>query len=98
MEDITGLSKYAAFTIFSDASESDNYTLTVSGFSGNIRNAMNEHNLQRFSNRDHDNDGATGNCAMSYQGGWWYNRCHRANLSVYTISRRRRCRHVEVPI
>ena len=43
---------------------------------------MNKHKGRYFTAIDRDND-ATGseNCAESYNGGWWYNACHDANLN-----------------
>ncbi|KAL2094376.1 hypothetical protein ACEWY4_009095 [Coilia grayii] len=36
----------------------------------------------RFTTRDEDNDRyMQGNCAEENRGGWWYNRCHAANLN-----------------
>ena len=39
------------------------------------------HDGQAFSTYDVDNDVAYENCAVTYQGGWWYSQCHRANLN-----------------
>ena len=39
----------------------------------------------KFTTRDQDNDlFGGGNCALQYQGGWWYTSCMECNLnSIY---------------
>jgi hypothetical protein len=55
--------------------KNQNY-ISVSG------NSMTYHNVMKFSTRDSDNDAhSTGECAKSYKGGWWYNKCHHSNLN-----------------
>ncbi|XP_069114673.1 ficolin-1-like [Argopecten irradians] len=82
MEDISRSTKYASYTIFSVASESENYNLTISGYTGDVmHNSMVEHRFMPFSTADNDNDGSSGNCAVNNHGGWWYASCHRVNLN-----------------
>ncbi|XP_072025626.1 microfibril-associated glycoprotein 4-like [Amphiura filiformis] len=82
----TGWAEYSMFLL-----ESQTYTLRVSGYSGNIGNSLQFHDLLPFSTRDNDNDnapppgppqaGETTNCALDYLSGWWYDYCLYANLN-----------------
>ncbi|XP_033726415.1 angiopoietin-related protein 7-like [Pecten maximus] len=77
-----GDARHAEYSTFRVENEADNYRLTVSGFSGDVRyDAMDFHNGMAFSTYDRDNDLNSGNCAADYQGGWWYRRCYDANLN-----------------
>ncbi|XP_009582713.1 PREDICTED: fibrinogen-like protein 1, partial [Fulmarus glacialis] len=40
-----------------------------------------DHQGMKFSTRDRDNDNYEGNCAEEEKAGWWFNRCHSANLN-----------------
>ena len=70
--------EYSRFTVLG---ESSNYTLRVSGYSGNIGgDALSYHNGMMFTTYDRDNDPWTdsrsnGNCAVLNSGGFWYNFC-----------------------
>ena len=60
--------------------ESRNYTLHVSGYSGNAVDSLSYHNGMMFTTYDRDNDPWTsssynGNCAVLYGGGFWYKSC-----------------------
>ena len=39
------------------------------------------HDGAPFTTEDQDNDNDGGNCAVTFQGGWWYYRCRNANLN-----------------
>ena len=81
LEDFIGIKKYAKYKSFKIADENNKYRLSISGYSGTAGDSMGDHNNRYFSTFYRDNDNDSGNCALLYQGGWWYNRCFRANLN-----------------
>ncbi|XP_076114481.1 microfibril-associated glycoprotein 4-like [Mytilus galloprovincialis] len=68
----------ANYSKFSVDSEEDNYSLSVSGYSGNAGDGMDYHNSKSFYTKDRDNKNG---CAVSRHGGWWYDDCYQANLN-----------------
>ena len=72
---------YAEYTTFVVQSETHNYQLQVSGFSGNVgTNALRFQNHKMFTTYDRDNDpwinsDYNDNCAVRYGGGFWYDTC-----------------------
>ncbi|XP_072025388.1 ficolin-2-like [Amphiura filiformis] len=77
----SGWAEYASFQL--DGSE---YSLNVSNYTGIIGDSLRFHNRVPFSTHDNDNDNApdgatTTNCALKYQGGWWYDYCLHSNLN-----------------
>ena len=77
--EILKTSNYQTFQISDSA---DKYRLSVSGGRGDGYNTFQQHNRQRFSTHDRDNDGTRyTNCASHYQGGWWYDACTSGNLN-----------------
>ena len=67
---------YLHYSQFSVGSANDEYPLTATGFTGVgtdylSYSGVSSHGM-KFSTSDNDNDGYNGNCASSYQGGWWY--------------------------
>ena len=81
MRDFEGNSAYAQYTSFSVGDAASKYILSVSGYSGTAGDSLAPQNGQKFSTRDQDNDAASGSCAQTYKGGWWYNNCHYSNLN-----------------
>ncbi|XP_052800830.1 angiopoietin-related protein 7-like [Mya arenaria] len=85
LEDFDGNKAFAKYSSFRILSEEHNYKLEVDGYSGSAGDALNYdsyiHNGQEFSTRDRDNDEWERNCAATYQGGWWFSACFRANLN-----------------
>jgi len=69
----TGNWYYAEYSTFRVLFEAYNYTLQVDGFSGNAgRDAFGNHNGQKFTTIDRDNDlWSSSNCAAKYGGFWW---------------------------
>ncbi|XP_052799189.1 ryncolin-1-like [Mya arenaria] len=88
LEDFDGNKAFAKYSSFRIRSEEENYRLEVDGYSGTAGDALDYagqdiwiHNGQAFSTRDRDNDEWSGNCAVTYPGGWWFNDCFAANLN-----------------
>ena len=74
---------YLYYSKFSVGSASQEYPLTVGGYSGSVSssNAVN-YNGMMFSTPDNDNDKyGAGNCASSYKSGNWFNSCQHVNLN-----------------
>ena len=74
---------YAQYSNFSVGSSSTKYILTIGGYSGDFSDSMYKTNGLQFSSFDKDNDGWSGNCAKSYLGGWWYDKCSICCLTSY---------------
>ena len=78
LSDWEGEHRYAKYSDFHVAPESDNYRLHISGYSGTAGNSFGApFRLQyqsAFTTYDRDNDAwANGNCAHLRSGFWWYN-------------------------
>jgi ficolin len=73
-----GLAMYTTFTV---DKESENYRLSVGGYSGDAGDSLASHNGMAFSTFDRDNDVGSLNCAAKYHGAWWYANCYFSNLN-----------------
>ncbi|XP_022107395.1 microfibril-associated glycoprotein 4-like [Acanthaster planci] len=86
LEDFENNTVYAEYDMFSVADGSDNYQLTVQGYSGTAGDSLSYHSSYPFSTKDHDNDVAGSECALLYSGAWWYVECHYSNLNGVYLS------------
>ena len=74
---------YLQYNQFSVGSASEEYPLTVGGFTGVGTDlfALHPLNGMKFSTPDNDNDKNGGNCAAAVKSGWWYNNCNLININ-----------------
>ena len=81
---------YLSYHHFRVGPASDDYQLSISGFSGNATDpitGLHSLNGMKFTTRDRDNDNSGGsfNCAVQHlggnAGGWWYNYCSHIYLN-----------------
>ena len=76
---------YLIYNQFSVGNASEEYPLTVGGFTGVGTDWFNDasrlHNGMKFSTLDNDNDMTSSNCAASYKSGWWHNDCYHININ-----------------
>ncbi|XP_067135616.1 techylectin-5A-like [Centruroides vittatus] len=86
MKDTEGERKFAQYRKFSIGSESEQYKLYVSDYSGNSGDSFLGHNGLKFTTKDRDNDYSGYNCANLYTGAWWYYACHYSNLNGLNLN------------
>ncbi|XP_047556879.1 ficolin-1-like [Lutra lutra] len=80
--DFEGNRQFAKYSSFRMAGEADKYRLVLGAFAGgSAGDSLTYHNNRPFSTKDQDNDSSPENCAERYQGAWWYDKCHLANLN-----------------
>ncbi|XP_025102340.1 uncharacterized protein LOC112568963 isoform X2 [Pomacea canaliculata] len=79
--EVNGHRHYAEYSTFRVDGPETNYRLTVSGYSGDAGDSMENHNNQSFSTFDRDNDKDSANCASLRHGAWWYNACLYSNIN-----------------
>jgi len=78
---------YAEYSTFLVYGESRNYTLHVSGYTGNLGDALYYHDVAMFTTYDRDNDpwihsSYDNNCAVYSGGGFWYKSCALCNVNT----------------
>uniref|UniRef100_A0A8C9ZDT5 Fibrinogen like 1B n=1 Tax=Sander lucioperca TaxID=283035 RepID=A0A8C9ZDT5_SANLU len=91
--DWDGQRSYSFYENFRITDEANKYRLQYGLYSGRAGDALTGGggmveqwsaclSGMQFSTRDHDNDRyLQGNCAQENKAGWWFNRCHAANLN-----------------
>uniref|UniRef100_A0A3P8VG12 Fibrinogen like 1B n=1 Tax=Cynoglossus semilaevis TaxID=244447 RepID=A0A3P8VG12_CYNSE len=91
--DWEGHSNYAFYENFRITDENDKYRLQCGQYSGKAGDALSGGSGMvqqwsaalcgmQFSTKDQDNDRyLQGSCAQENEAGWWFNRCHAANLN-----------------
>ncbi|KAM9499459.1 fibrinogen like 1B [Salvelinus alpinus] len=91
--DWSGAKTHTYYQNFRITEEKDNYRLwygvssgrggdALSGGGGMVEQWSSSLSGMQFSTRDQDHDRyLQGSCAQENRGGWWYNRCHAANLN-----------------
>ena len=78
-EPVTTNVRYSAFSV---GSPFLGYKLIVDGYHGcNSRDPMAYSNGMQFSTRNVDNDLSLSNCAVMFEGAWWFNSCHECHLN-----------------
>uniref|UniRef100_A0A8W8P6N4 Fibrinogen C-terminal domain-containing protein n=1 Tax=Magallana gigas TaxID=29159 RepID=A0A8W8P6N4_MAGGI len=90
MKDFTNEKRYVKYSSFNVGNEFSNYTVTLSGFSGDVDDcftgtAMPINNMM-FTTQDRDNDMFAENCAELSASGWWHNNCNCANPNGLYLS------------
>lgn len=80
----TDVAWYSAdYTSFSIDSESKQYAIHISGFSGNASDSLTDRSVEAdhyhggmsFSTPNINNDRDNSSCANQYRAGWWFNDC-----------------------
>ena len=99
---------YLHYNRFSVGSASEEYKLTVGGFTGVgtdwfLYGVGERHNGMKFTTKDNDNDNIGSNCAVTYKSGWWHTSCAVININmqppyVYRSSSSHRVLYTEMKI
>ena len=80
MSDWADEHRYATYSGFSVAGESDNYRLHVGTYAGDAGDGLRSVDNMQFTTTDRDNDShGTLNCATRFRGGSWFADCHSAH-------------------
>ncbi|KAM7390937.1 hypothetical protein PAMP_021665 [Pampus punctatissimus] len=82
-DNATAFAHYVEFSVGRNSvnPEEDGYPLTVEQYSGTAGDSLLKHSGMQFTTKDRDQDQSENNCAVYYQGAWWYRNCHTSNLN-----------------
>ena len=81
LEDFENETRYAKYSTFNIGDNTTDYTITVGGYSGDAEDSLAYHNGRKFTTKDRDNDQYFLNCAVRFNGAWWYHDCYYSNLN-----------------
>uniref|UniRef100_A0ABM5GIF3 Fibrinogen-like protein 1 n=1 Tax=Pogona vitticeps TaxID=103695 RepID=A0ABM5GIF3_9SAUR len=92
LSDFEDEQRFAQYENFWVADEQNSYTMNCGQYSGTAGDSLTggfhpevkwwaNHQGMKFSTKDRDNDNYEENCAEEDRAGWWFNRCHSANLN-----------------
>ena len=74
-----GGSAWAHYGSFRVGDAASGYRVTVGGYTGTAGDSMSYHNKMKFTTYDKDQDFDGNNCAVTYKGGFWHNKCQHVN-------------------
>ncbi|XP_070561373.1 uncharacterized protein [Ptychodera flava] len=79
-----GNTAFIVYDYFSVAHENDHYRLRLGHkMDGELPDHLSKHRHQKFTTKDSDNDRSKAdNCAVLYEGAWWYDSCFDAELNI----------------
>ncbi|XP_070613694.1 fibrinogen-like protein 1 isoform X1 [Erythrolamprus reginae] len=92
LSDFMDEQRFAQYEKFRVADEQNSYKMNCGQYSGTAGDSLTggfhpevkwwaNHQGMKFSTKDRDNDNYEKNCAEEDEAGWWFNRCHTANLN-----------------
>merc|ERR1712226_1088701 len=77
-----GEMKQVHYDTFKVDSECNGFSLTLDySEDSDLPDSMRSNREMKFSTFDNDNDMSNSNCALRFQGAWWYNNCTESNLN-----------------
>ncbi|XP_066023290.1 uncharacterized protein [Pocillopora verrucosa] len=77
LEDMSGNTAYAEYSVFTVGNDATKYQLNVNNYSGNASDSLAYHNGYPFMTKDV----SSSNCAVTFKGAWWYRGCYESSLN-----------------